>query len=203
MKAWPLLLLLAACARRDRPYVRAAPPPDPGATRLVVAADGKIQAVKGSKRMVLDAPARLRLRELSPVFAFMHGAGIVEVDALVDTEGGPGIVPLRVQRNGGIGFYENLQLRDLCKGTEKFAQGALVRPGDEGDWHLMKTGSMMALGLLGEPLEPLPPEAPVSIDVAEFILLCTEPEDAYQDVVLSLAALERRFPGKVVLRRPR
>ncbi len=159
MRAWPLLLLLAACARRDRPYVRAAPPPDPGATRLVVASDGKIQAVKGSKRMLLDAPARLRLRELSPVFAFMHGAGIVEVDALVDTEGGTGIVPLRVERSGGIGFYENLQLRDLCKGSD--TPGALVRPGDDGDWHLMKTGSVMALGLFGEPLTPLPPEPPV------------------------------------------
>ena len=199
-----LLVLLTACARRDRPYVPSAAAADPAATRLVVKPDGKLEVVaRGSKRMLLDAPARFRVRELSPVFAFMYGGGIQEVDALVDTESGTGAVPLRIQRNGAIGYYENLQVRDLCPAPEARAPGAIVRPGPDGEWALMKTGSVTSLGLLGEPLTALPAEAPVPLDSAAFVLLCTSPEDLYQDVVLSLVALERRFPGKVILQRPR
>jgi hypothetical protein len=198
-----LLLLMTACARRERPFVPGAGPPDPGATRLVVKADGTFQAVKGSKSCLLDAPRRLRLRELSSLFDFSRDSGILEIDALVDTEGGLGAVPLHVEARGRFGYYEKLQLRDLWESWDVRIPAALARPGLEGNWELLKTGTVSSLGLLGEPLHPEPEPAPGPLESAEFILLCPGPEDEYQDVVLSLVALERRFPRKVVLRLPR
>ena len=197
-----LLLLLSSCARRERPFVPGAGPPDPGAFRLVVKADGTFQAVAGSKSFLLDVPGRLRLRELSHLFAFARGAGIVEIDALVDTEGGLGAVPLRLEVRGRFGYYEKLALRELWQGRE-WDPAALALPGIDGNWELLKTGTVDSLRLLGEPLSPQPEPAPVPLESVHFILLCARPEDEYQDVVLSLVALERRFPGKMVLRPPR
>lgn len=190
-----------ACARRERPFVPGAGPPDTGATRLIVKADGTFQAVRGSKSVLLDAPGRLRLRGLSPLFAFARDAGIVEIDALVDTVGGLGAVPLRVEATGRFGYYEKLARREW-EPWER-APAALARPGLEGNWTLLKTGTVNSLRLLGEPINPEPEPPPAPLETVDFILLCAQPEDEYQDVVLSLVALERRFPGKVILRPPR
>lgn len=126
-----LLLLLAACARRERPYVPAAAAVDSATPRLVLEVDGQPRFRPVSKRLLIDAPGRLRMRDLSPIVERVFSNGTRELDALVDTASGEGQVPLRFSAaTSGFGYAVDGRIHLLWQIHEPLdLPGARVRPG--------------------------------------------------------------------------
>jgi hypothetical protein len=206
MRAWPLLLLLG-CSPRERVFVQAAPPPAPDAGRLIVRPDGTPKGLDSCvAEVAIDAPGRLRVKALAAVVEAALEGGAKEFGVLVDTPSGEGLVPLRLpEATSGLAVRERGRLRRIWGLSDSMdAPGARFRPGFDGACALIETGP--ARDLLdkicveqpgGKP--PPPITVPPPVEAATFVLLEAGGDDTLRDLVHSLQALERRFPGKVVL----
>ena len=198
MRPWPLLVLLAGCSPRERPFVAAASPPNPAAGRLVMKADGAFAGLEAcTAEVLIDAPARIRMGDFGKALGPAIEGGAKEIAVLVDTPAGEGAVPLPLPAEPpGVSVWRQGKLVSLwAVGESPDLPCVRVAPGFDGAWSVVETGPVKAF-LDGGPADPAPA---ASIDGARFVILWTSREDLLKDVVLSLLALERRFPGKVVL----
>lgn len=204
MRAWPFLLLLG-CSPRERVFVQAAPPPAPDAGRLIVRPDGTSRGLDSCvTEITIDAPGRLRVKALAAVVEAALEGGAKEFGVLVDTPSGEGVVPLRIPvETSGLAYRERGKLRRIWDPSDSFeAPGARFRPGFDGACALLETGSAGTLLAVENPVggkAPPPVTVPPPVEAATFVLLEAGGDDTLRDLVHSLQALERRFPGKVVL----
>jgi hypothetical protein len=209
MRPWLPLVLLAACSprERERVFVPVAAPVEAGTGRMTVQGDGTHHLEHCAAVVVMDAPGRIRMGAFGEAMGVALQSGAKELEVLVDTPAGEGAVPLRLPaETSGLGYYEKGKIRRIWGLSNFEAPGARLRAGFDGAYALIETGPARVLlnGICVERPDRAPPEkiAPSDqppLEVATFVLLRAEAADLLKDVVLSLLALEKRFPGKVVL----